>query len=234
MIWHILISESVSVYGQYAVGLLSVWDWDCRSAVGYDSSIVLMVGFHSVSCRLSIGLKSGNSIPNLTRSDPDMNPTGFTVSSATLSVADSWPMHWKICVFFGFLLVWPVWLGYEDDIIKWKHFPRNWPFVRGNSPVPVNSSHKDQWCGALMFSLICVWINSLVKNHEAGDLRCHRGHYDVNVMCSQQTPHSAPMWATYGVCFVMDNWDVYSASVTIVLCAIPCYIGPHHNSTWLY
>ena len=29
-----------------------------------------MVGFHSVSCRLSIGLKSGDPIPNLTRSDP--------------------------------------------------------------------------------------------------------------------------------------------------------------------
>ena len=70
MIWHILISESVSVYGRYAVGLLSVWVRDCRSAVGYDSSIVLMVGFHSVSCRLSIGLRSGDPIPNLTRSDP--------------------------------------------------------------------------------------------------------------------------------------------------------------------
>ena len=99
MIWHILISESVSVYGQYAVGLLSVWVRDCRSAVGYDSSIV---GFHWVSCRLYIGLKSGDSIPNLTRSDPDVNPTGFTVSSATLSVADSWTIHWKICVFCRF------------------------------------------------------------------------------------------------------------------------------------
>ena len=102
MIWHILISESMSVYGRYAVGLLSVWVRDCWSALGYDSSIVLMVGFHSVSCRLSISLKSGDSIPNLTRSDPDMNPTGFTVSSATLPVADSWPIHWKFCGFFRF------------------------------------------------------------------------------------------------------------------------------------
>ena len=102
MIWHILISESLSVCGRYAVCLLSVWVRDCRSAVVYDSSIVLMVIFHSVSCRLSIGLKSGDSIPNLTRSDPDMNPTGFTVSSATLSVADSWPIHWKFCVFCRF------------------------------------------------------------------------------------------------------------------------------------
>ena len=33
-----------------------------------------------------------------------------------------------------------------------------------------------------MFSLICVWINDWVNNREAGDLRRHRGHYDVNVM----------------------------------------------------
>ena len=52
----------------------------------------------------------------------------------------------------------------------------------GNSPVPVNYPHKSQWRGALMFSLICVWINGWVNNRETGDLRRHRGHYDVNVM----------------------------------------------------
>ena len=102
MIWNISISESVSVYGRYVVGLLSVWVRDCRSAVGYDSSIVLMISFQSVPCRLSIGLKSGDSIPNLNRNDPDINPTGFMVSSATLSVADSWPVHWKFCGFCRF------------------------------------------------------------------------------------------------------------------------------------
>ena len=48
----------------------------------------------------------------------------------------------------------------HDDVIKWKHFPRNWPFVRGVHRSPVNSPHKGQWRGALMFSLICVWILS--------------------------------------------------------------------------
>ena len=33
-----------------------------------------------------------------------------------------------------------------------------------------------------MFSLICVLINGWVNNGEAGDLICHRAHYDVNVM----------------------------------------------------
>ena len=39
----------------------------------------------------------------------------------------------------------------------------------GNSPVPVNSPHKGQWRGALMFSLICAWIYDWVNNREAGD-----------------------------------------------------------------
>ena len=33
-------------------------------------------------------------------------------------------------------------------MIKWKHFPRYWPFVREIHRSPVNSSHKGQWCGA--------------------------------------------------------------------------------------
>ena len=70
----------------------------------------------------------------------------------------------------------------HDDIIKWKHFPRYWPFVRGIHWSPVNSLHKGQWCRALMFSLICAWLNGWVNNHEAGDLRCHWAHYDITVM----------------------------------------------------
>ena len=73
---------------------------------------------------------------------------------------------------------------WHDDVIKWKHFPRNWPFVWGIHRSPVNSPHKGQWRGALMFSLICVWINDWVKNGEAGDLRRSRAHYDAIVMNS--------------------------------------------------
>ena len=51
----------------------------------------------------------------------------------------------------------------HDDVIKWKHFPRYWPFVRGIHRSPVNSPHKGQWRGALKFTLICVWINGWVK-----------------------------------------------------------------------
>ena len=39
----------------------------------------------------------------------------------------------------------------HDDVIEWKHFPRYWPFVRGIHRSPVNSTHKGQWRGALIF-----------------------------------------------------------------------------------
>ena len=68
------------------------------------------------------------------------------------------------------------------DVMKWKHFPRYWPFARRIHRSSVNSPHKGQWRGALMFSLICVWINGWVNNGEAGDLRHHLDHYDVIVM----------------------------------------------------
>ena len=70
----------------------------------------------------------------------------------------------------------------HDDVIKWKHFPRYWPFVRGIHRPTVNSPHESQWRGAFMFSLICAWINGRVNNGEADDLRRHRAHYDVIVM----------------------------------------------------
>ena len=68
----------------------------------------------------------------------------------------------------------------------WRHqmetFSALMALCAGNSPVPVNSPHKGQWRGALMFSLICAQINDWVNNREAGNLRRHRGHCDVTVM----------------------------------------------------
>ena len=75
---------------------------------------------------------------------------------------------------------------YLVENIWWRHhmetFSALLDLLLGNSPVPMNSPYKGQWRGALMFSLICAWINDWVNNREAGDLRRHRGHYDVNVI----------------------------------------------------
>ena len=53
----------------------------------------------------------------------------------------------------------------------------------GEYTGPVNSPHKGQGRGALMFPLICAWINDWVNNRETGDFRHHRAHCDVNVIC---------------------------------------------------
>ena len=69
----------------------------------------------------------------------------------------------------------------HDDVIKWKHFPRYWPFVWGIHQSPMNSPHKGQRRGAFI-SLTCARINGWVNNREAGDLRRNGAHYDVIVM----------------------------------------------------
>ena len=67
----------------------------------------------------------------------------------------------------------------------WRHqmetFSALLAICAGNSPVPGEFPTQGQWRGALMFSLICVWINSCVNNREAGDLRRYRAHDDVTV-----------------------------------------------------
>ena len=58
-----------------------------------------------------------------------------------------------------------------DDVIKWKRFPRYWPFVGGIDRSSVNSTRKGQWHWALMSSLICAWTKGWVNNRDAGDFR---------------------------------------------------------------
>ena len=97
----------------------------------------------------------------------------------------------------------------HDDVIKWKHFPRYWPFVRRIHRYPVNSPHKGQWRGALMFSLNCVWINGWVNNREAGDLRRYHAHYDVTVMMTEFTEAtcvSRPQWVNRFISQQTRTW----------------------------
>ena len=47
----------------------------------------------------------------------------------------------------------------HDDVIKRKHYPLYWSFVRGIHQSLVNSQHKCQWRGALMFSLIIFFAS---------------------------------------------------------------------------
>ena len=66
---------------------------------------------------------------------------------------------------------------FHDDVIKWKHFPRYWSFVRGIYRSPVDFSREGQWRGALMFSLMCVWTNAWANSRYTGDLRRHDAYH---------------------------------------------------------
>ena len=71
----------------------------------------------------------------------------------------------------------------------------------GNHRSPVNSPHKGHWREALMFPLICAWINCWANNREAGDLRRHCAHYDVIVMfllCFVVACH----WSAFAISFI--------------------------------
>ena len=116
--------------------------------------------------------------------------------------------HW-FCWKLSFSQLPVQWVMKHDDVIKWKHFLRNWPFVLGILWSSVNSSHKGQWCGALMFSLICAWINTWVNNREAGDLRHHRTHQDVTVLTSSKFwPYHFTAYTGYTSKFLCQWWSL--------------------------
>ena len=70
----------------------------------------------------------------------------------------------------------------HDDVIKWKHFPRYWPFVRGIHRSAVDSPHIGRWRGTLIFFLICTRTNGWLNNRDAGDLRHNHTRYDTIAM----------------------------------------------------
>ena len=82
------------------------------------------------------------------------------------------------------------------SVIKMEPFSASLALCEGNPPA----LHKDQWRGALMFSLMCTWTNGWANNRDAGDLRRHRLHNDVTLM----------------VCRV----SIYHARGLIVLCFV--------------
>ena len=109
----------------------------------------------------------------------------------------------------GWLVVPQKWNMYYS---WWRHqmetFSALLPLCAGNSqitgdpppPPPPPHTHKGQWRGASMFSLICAWINGWVN--KAGELRRRRSHYDATVM--EENPvlkliHSSSyVWLTDG------------------------------------
>ena len=109
-------------------------------------------------------------------------------------------------------------------ITWWRYWMCYWPFVRGIHRSPMNSSHKGQWRGALMFSVICAWINGWVNNRGTGDLRRHGAHYDVVVMASY---HCTPQ--ALGIHHIPLRGRIYAASQALCPHFVLCFV-----SLWFY
>ena len=71
-----------------------------------------------------------------------------------------------------------------------------------------------------MFILICARINGWVNNREAGELRCHRAHYDVIVM-------NLPYTSVY-IGNGWDIWDSYPEAAPWNLVPLKLYLKQIH------
>ena len=94
-------------------------------------------------------------------------------------------------------------MSFNDDVIKWKHFSRCWPFVRGIHRSPLNSLHKGQWRVALIFSLICAWKKRL--NKQSWGWWFQKPSHPLWRHCNAQRPYVTPV-----SCFQNSNGKHYS------------------------
>ena len=120
----------------------------------------------------------------------------------------------------------------HDDVIKWKDFPRYWPFVWGIHRSPANPPHKGQWRGALVFSLNCTRINGWVK--PSWEWRFE------TLSCSSW--RHCNVWYAFKQPQTLINWfiDIWSSKQNAKFCRInflyslthkKCSIYLYHNYT---
>ena len=107
-------------------------------------------------------------------------------------------------------------------------FPRYGPFVRGIHRWPVNSPHKGQWRGVLVFSLICAWINGWVNNGEAGGLIRHHAHYDVTVMIKLPFIPDKHIWKCHFI--IPSNYMHFSENIVSTNAISQHFFTPLYNS----
>ena len=131
----------------------------------YIYTFIYYLHFRPPFVRLGSVSQLPNTLPDCTKSDTRACPVLPYLLNLTNYNVDSSSLEWA-----------------HDDVIRWKYFLCNWPFVRGIHRWPVDFPHKDQWRRALEFSLICTWTNGWAINRDAGDSRRHHTHRNIIVM----------------------------------------------------
>ena len=64
----------------------------------------------------------------------------------------------------------------HDGALKWKHFPRYWPFVRGIHQWPLDSLHNGSMIRGFDVSFDVSLRKLLNKQLKTGEIRCLGGH----------------------------------------------------------
>ena len=86
----------------------------------------------------------------------------------------------------------------HNDVIKWKHFPRYWPFMCRIHQSPMNSLLKGQWRGALMFSYCCLTLS----------------RWNIHYECRPSEAWNTLFWPVHGSVDPPDQpWPFYGMSV---------------------
>ena len=93
----------------------------------------------------------------------------------------------------------------------------SWGESTGHRCSPVDSPHKGQWRGALMFSLICAWANGWANSWYACDLKRHRAQYDVIIIEGRKSSSIMHVWWQNSVRNFMVRTQYFQ------YCA--CYLG---------
>ena len=78
--------------------------------------------------------------------------------------------------------------------------------MRGIHRSPVNSRHKFQWRGALMFSLICAWINGWVNNDKAGETSSRPVWRHCNAQLNSISKNDPWQSYNYGKISIINMW----------------------------
>ena len=180
--WPMISPHKVSTWWRHHVAVGCSWSADCNETTGVTDLLISAVqgSYSGCSTKYISDIKAG--ILMWVES-----PYGLLVSNRLLQINRHKShlktlLRWRCSSTMGAYrrwsprLEWPgkirgserqVPVSLHDDVIKWKHFPCYWPFVRRIHRSPVNSPHKGQWRGALKFSLIWAWLNGWVNNREA-------------------------------------------------------------------
>ena len=104
-------------------------------------------------------------------------------------------------------------------------FLRYWSFMRW----PVNSPHKGQWRGDLIFSLVCDWMDGWVNDREADELRRHRIHYEVIVMWGSTCPVKC---AVLLVCLAIVTSSLEQRNICWLECHTKIYNVARAQRSW--